>query len=82
MAAAVSSLNGLAPYPFDAWVVGILPWRELHQPESLAHTPARDHATSQAGGLLDIAFGPGRLRAIDDLLGRAASSMPTILARR
>src|SRR5687767_8084793 len=34
------------------------------------------HAPGQAGGLLDIVFRSGRLRAIDDLLSRPASQHP------
>ena len=46
---------------------------ELYQAERIAHAPAGHHAACDAGGLFDIAFGPGRAGAVDDLLGGAAA---------
>src|SRR6185503_4767620 len=36
--------------------VRVLPRRELHQSDALAHAPARDHVARDTGGLLNIAF--------------------------
>src|ERR1043166_3149106 len=51
--------------------VRIVSRRQLYQSESFAHPPARHHPPRQAGGLLDITFGAGRFRAVDNLLSRA-----------
>src|SRR5215216_1281937 len=41
---------------------------ELDSSQLLAHPPARDHRTSEVGGLLDVVFGPCGPGAVDDLL--------------
>jgi hypothetical protein len=45
----------------------------LHQPESLAHPPTRDHVPCEGGGLLDVVLGARGLRAVHELLRGAAT---------
>src|SRR5258707_13248103 len=66
----------LTHVPHWAAQVRILAWRKLHEPEPLAHAPARDHPASEGRGLLDVVLGARRPRPADDLLGRAASQHP------
>src|ERR687898_1678304 len=39
--------------------VGVLAGRELHHPNLLAHSPARDHPAGEVGGMLDADLSPG-----------------------
>src|SRR5690606_4348456 len=53
--------------------VGIVARCELYHAECIAHAPTGHHATSKAGGLLDVAFRAGRPRAVDHFFGGAAA---------
>src|SRR5829696_7347941 len=53
--------------------VRIFAGREFYRPQLLAHSPAGYHSPRKVGGLLYVAFGPGGLGAVDDLLRGSAA---------
>src|SRR5512140_1969221 len=54
----------LAPEAANAAEIRIVARRKLDHAERVAHAPARDHVAGEGGGLLDVAFGTRRARAV------------------
>src|SRR5215203_4379043 len=52
--------------------VRVFAGREFYRPQLLAHSPAHDHSPRKVGSLLYVAFGPGSLGAVDNLLSAAS----------